>query len=148
MSASLKWKLVAGFVLAFLAGGAVGGFIAFHQTRGWHPEFGRHPHAFTERMRIRMKSQLDLTPEQVAKVDPILNHATEELQKIRADTGAKVRQVANETNQALAPLLTDTQRVKLKELQEQSHHGEGRPHGPHRHRGESPPGNGTDGSDD
>jgi periplasmic protein CpxP/Spy len=146
MNASLKGKLIAGFILAFLAGGAVGGFITFHQTRNWHAEFGRHPHNFTERMRNRITSQLDLTPEQVAKVDPILNHATEELQKIRADTGAKVHQVAAETNQALTPLLTDAQRTKLKELQEQSRGKDQR--GPHHRHGPPPPENGKSGSAD
>ena len=147
MNASLKRKLIAGFILAFLAGGAVGGLIAFHQTRNWHAEFGRHPHSFTERMRNRITSQLDLTPEQVAKVNPILNHATEELQTIRADTGAKVRQVATETNQALAPLLTDAQRTKLKELQEQSRE-KVRPHGPHHRHGPPPSDNAEGGSAD
>ncbi|HEY2712661.1 MAG TPA: hypothetical protein VGI60_09115 [Chthoniobacterales bacterium] len=142
MNASLKGKLIAGFILAFLAGGAVGGFITFHQTRSWHAEFGRYPHNFTERMRNRITSQLDLTPEQVAKVGPILNHATEELQKIRADTGAKVRQVATETNQALAPLLTDAQQTKLKELQEQSREKDRL----HRRHGPPPAENGESGS--
>jgi Spy/CpxP family protein refolding chaperone len=147
MNTSLKGKLIAGFLLAFLAGGAVGGFVAFRQTRNWHAEFGRHPHNFTEHMRHRITSQLGLTPEQAAKVDPILNHASEELQQIRTDTGAKVRQVAAETNQALAPLLTDAQRAKLKELQEHSQH-EGRPHGTHRHRTRSSPENGDNGPAD
>jgi Spy/CpxP family protein refolding chaperone len=137
MNGSLKGKLIAGFVLVFLAGAAIGGFVTFHETRNWHREFGHHPHAFSERMRNRIKAQLDLTPEQVAKVDPILKHAGDELEKIRSETGAKVRQVASETNQALAPLLTDAQRTKLEKLQEQSH-PHGRPHGPHRHRGPHP----------
>ena len=33
MNASLKGKLVAGFILAFLAGGATGAFFTFHQVR-------------------------------------------------------------------------------------------------------------------
>jgi len=118
MNASLKGKLIAGFVLAFLAGCAAGAFFTFHQSRHWRADFGRHPHSLTERMRNRIKAQLDLTPEQLAKIEPILNHATKELQDIRAETGAKVGQVMAETNRALQPELTDAQRARLEKIQQ------------------------------
>jgi Spy/CpxP family protein refolding chaperone len=117
MTASFKGKLIAGFVLAFLAGGAAGAFFTFHHARHWRAYFGRHPHSLTERMRDQIKDQLDLTPEQLAKIEPILNHATKELQDIRAETGAKVRQVMAETNRALQPELTEPQRARLEKIQ-------------------------------
>jgi Spy/CpxP family protein refolding chaperone len=118
MTASLKGKLLAGFVLAFLAGGAAGTFFTFHQSRHWRADFGRHPHSLTERMRSRIKAQLDLTPEQLAKIEPILDHATKELQNIRVETGAKVGEVMAETNRALKPELTDAQRARLEKIQQ------------------------------
>lgn len=117
MTASLKAKLIAGFLLAFLAGGAAGAFFSFHHARHWRADFGRHPQLLTERMRNRVKDQLDLTPQQLEKIGPILDHASKELQDIRAETGAKVRQVMAETNHALQPELTDVQRAKLEKIQ-------------------------------
>ena len=35
MSPSLKGKLIAGFIFAFLAGSATGAFFAIHQARHW-----------------------------------------------------------------------------------------------------------------
>jgi Spy/CpxP family protein refolding chaperone len=123
-----------GFVLAFLAGGATGAFFTFHPARHWHADFGRHPQLLTERMRNRIQAQLDLTPQQLAKIGPILDHATRELQDIRAETGAKVRQVMAETDRALQPELTDAQRAQLKKIQ---HAGWDKKslHGPSRRRG-------------
>lgn len=116
MNTSLKGKLIAGFILAFLAGGAAGAFFGFRQSRHGLAPFEHHPHSLTERMRSRMKTELDLTPQQLARIEPILDHATQELQKIRTDTGAKVRQVLAETNNALKPELTDAQRARLEKI--------------------------------
>jgi Spy/CpxP family protein refolding chaperone len=117
MNASLKGKLVAGFILAFLAGGATGTFFTFHQARNWRTDWTRHSHSVAERMRDRIKSQLDLTPDQVAKIEPILDHTLNELQQIRAETGARVRQVMGETNQAMKPILTEAQWTKLEQIE-------------------------------
>lgn len=118
MTTSFKGKLLASFVLVFLAGGAAGAFFTFHQARHWRADFWRHPHSLTERMRNRVRTQLDLTPEQLAKIEPTLDHATKQLQNIRAETGAKVQQVMAETNRALQPELTDVQRIKLEKIQQ------------------------------
>jgi hypothetical protein len=130
MSASLKAKLIAGFTFAFLAGGAAGAFFTFHHARQWREDFQRHSHSLAERMRDRIKQRLELTPEQTAKVDPILDHAVGELQKIRAETGARVGRVMSETNQAVQPFLTDAQREKLEKMER----------GPHKNHGLRKPG--------
>lgn len=133
MSASFNAKLIAGFVLAFFAGGAAGVFFTFHHARHWRADFAHHPHLLTERMRDRIKDQLDLTPQQLVKIQPILDRATNELQKIRAESGTKVRQVIAETDRALQPELTEAQRIRLQKIQ-QTAPDERRP----RHRGPRP----------
>jgi pyruvate dehydrogenase complex dehydrogenase (E1) component len=102
-----------------------GAFFTFHEGREWHGRFGRHSHSVVEWMRDRMQSQLDLTPEQVAKLSPVLDHAAGELQQIRAETGAKVRQVMNETHEAVKPILSDAQREKLAKLEKTPHPNRG-----------------------
>jgi hypothetical protein len=119
MNTALKWKLVAGFVLVFLAGGATGGFLVARQVRHRRMDFAQHRHSLAERMRSRLQAQLNLTPEQIAKTAPIFDHAVNELEKIRAETGERVQQVMAEANRALAPELTDAQRARLDALQRQ-----------------------------
>ncbi|MBA3544591.1 MAG: hypothetical protein H0T83_09170 [Chthoniobacterales bacterium] len=120
MNASLKGKLVAGFILASLAGGVTGSFLTFHQGRHWHSDFGHRSPAMADRMRERIMSQLDLTPEQLGRIEPILNRAGKELQQIRSETGDKVRAVLDETNQAVRPLLTDAQRARFETIEKKS----------------------------
>jgi hypothetical protein len=137
MTASLKGKLVAGFVLAFLAGAATGAFFTLHQARNWRADLGRHSHSLAERMRDRIKTQLDLTPDQLARIDPILDHAAGELQQIRQTTGAQVREVMSQANQAIRPLLTDAQRAKLTRI-EQNNRAKRGPRNGARHRSSRP----------
>ncbi len=133
MTTSFKGKLIAGFVLAFLAGGAAGGFFTFHHARQWRSDYGHHPHLLTERLRDRIRGQLDLTPQQIAKIEPILARASKQLQEIRAETGTKVRQVMAETNRALQPELTDAQRAKLQKIQRTTRERKGSRKAAHRH---------------
>ncbi len=138
MTASLKAKLIAGFILAFLAGGATGAYFAFQNAPHWRADYGHHPHLLTERLRDRIRTQLDLSPEQLAKIEPILDRAGKQLQEIRAETGGKVRQVMAETNRALQPELTGAQRQRLQEIQEAGRERKGPRKGSRRH-GPRPP---------
>src|SRR5947209_9013762 len=86
MNSALNWKLIAGFILAFVAGGitgaAVGGMHARHVFFEFH-----HPELIGVRMMEQFRSELNLTPEQVAKISPIIDKTAAELQKVRRDTG-------------------------------------------------------------
>jgi Spy/CpxP family protein refolding chaperone len=122
MTASLKGKLIAGFILAFLAGGVTGTFVTFYQGHHWREGFAHHHlHSFSERMRSRIQTDLDLTPEQMKKIQPILDQTARELQQIRVETGARVREVINRTNQALQPFLTERQQARLRKMEKRSH---------------------------
>jgi hypothetical protein len=117
MSTSLKWRLGLGFFLAFVAGGATGGFLAASHARHLRTDFAHAHHWLTERMRSRMKEELDLTPEQIEKTAPIFDHTASKLERIRVETSARVHQVIAETNSALAPELTESQRANLEALE-------------------------------
>lgn len=70
MTRALKLRIALGLLLVFFAGVATGIFAgAFHA----HSAFaGRHSGMMGERMRERLQRQLDLTPEQLAKVKSYL----------------------------------------------------------------------------
>ena len=120
MSSGLKWRLILGFSLVFIAGIATGSFIGtarFHH--GWSSA-SRH-NLLAERMRNRMQTRLNLTSEQVAKSGPIFDKAARELEGVRTDTARRVHDVMVQADRDLAPILTTEQRARL-EAMEASHH--------------------------
>jgi len=127
MNRALKWKLIAGFLLVFLAGGLTGAFVGASHVRHFFFKF-HHRGEIGERMRERLRRELDLTPEQVAKISPILERAAAQLQQMRRDSGQRVREILKETHRQMEPNLTDEQREKLKQIEERHrrwHHGRG-----------------------
>src|SRR5205814_8163914 len=117
MNGALKWKLVAGFVLVFVAGGIAGPALARFYAR--HLFFDVHqPRRVGDRMKERLRAELSLTPEQVAKVSPIVDKTAAQLQEIRRDTGRRVHAIMTEAHKEIAVNLTDEQREKPQQIQE------------------------------
>lgn len=136
MNGALKWKLIAGFVLVFIAGGiagaAFGGFYARHLFFDVHRS-GR----MADRMKERFRTELRLTPEQVAKVSPIVDKTAAQLGQIRRDTGQRVHELMTEAHKEIAVNLTDEQRQKLQQFEERHRRGRHR-HGRRQFAPESP----------
>ena len=125
MNQGLKWKLITGFILVFVAGvisGAfLGGLYARHLFFGFH-----HPEQIGARMKERLRAELNLTPEQVAKISPIIDNTALQLRDIRRETARRVHETIAETHRQMAVSLTDEQRQKLQQIEERHrrwHHG-------------------------
>ena len=115
MNRALKWKVIVGFVLVFVAGGMTGAFLGASHAR--HLFSAQPPRGMmSERMRDRFRAQLNLTPEQVAKISPIMDKAAAQLEEIRRTTGRRVRETFAEAHRAMATDLTEQQRAKLQEI--------------------------------
>lgn len=123
MNAPLRWKLLAGFVLVFIAGLVAGAFVGAAQSRHYRMDFGRHE-PLAQRIRNRMQARLDLTPEQVAKTAPVFDKTARQIEAIRTETSRRVRETFAAADNELAPDLTPEQRAKLKALETK--------HGPNR----------------
>ena len=131
MNQALKWKLIAGFILVFVAGGISGAFLGGLYAR--HLFFGFHqPEQIGARMKERLRTELNLTPEQVAKISPIIDKTALQLREIRRETARHVHETIAEAHRQMAVKLTDEQRQKLQQIEER--------HRRWRHRGfhESP----------
>lgn len=135
MNHSLKWKLIAGFLLVFVAGGLTGGFIAATTTRHYFFGPGHRP-AGAQRMREHLKAELDLTPDQVAKISPIVDQTAAQLEQIRRDTARRVRDTFAEAHRQISADLTPEQQAKLEKMRER--HRRFLRHG-HRRHGPPPP---------
>jgi Spy/CpxP family protein refolding chaperone len=129
MNRALKWKLLAGFVLVFLAGGMTGAFIAASQTH--HLFFAPYRGALSDRMRSRLRIQLRLTDEQLAKISPVIDKTATQLEAIRTETGRRVHETFAEAHREIAADLTPEQRAKLQEIEERHRRWFHRGRGPH-----------------
>jgi len=117
MNQALKWKLIAGFILVFVAGGISGAFLGGLYAR--HLFFGfHHPEQIGQRMKERLRAELNLTPEQVAKISPIIDKTVAQLRDIRRETGRRVHETIAEAHRQMAANLTDEQRQKLQQIEE------------------------------
>lgn len=135
MNQALKWKLIAGFILVFVAGGISGAFLGGLYAR--HLFFGfHHPEQIGARMKERLRTELNLTPEQVAKISPIIDKTAAELREIRRETARRVHETIAEAHRQMAANLTDEQRQKLQQIEER--HRRWRHRGFHESPAESP----------
>ena len=117
MNRALQWKLIAGFILVFVAGGISGAFLGGLYAR--HHFFQlHHPQMIGARMKERLRAELNLTPEQVAKISPIIDKAAVQLREIRRDTARRVHETIGETHRQMAVNLSDEQRQKLQQIEE------------------------------
>ena len=118
MNRALQWKLIAGFLLVFVAGGITGAFVGGSYAR--HHFLGLHrPERIGAQMKDRLRAELNLTPEQLANISPIIDKTASQLRDIRRDTAQRVRQAIVEAHRQMAANLTDEQRLKLQQREEQ-----------------------------
>ena len=117
MNRALQWKLIVGFILVFIAGGISGAFLGGLYAR--HHFFAFHrPELIGGRMKERLRAELNLTPEQVAKISPIIDKTAAQLRGIRRDTARRVHETIAEAHREMAVNLTDEQRQKLQQIEE------------------------------
>jgi Spy/CpxP family protein refolding chaperone len=121
MNRALQWKLIVGFILVFIAGGISGAFMGGLYAR--HHFFAFHrPELIGGRMKERLRAELNLTPEQVAKISPIIDKTAAQLRDIRRDTARRVHETIAEAHRQMAVNLTDEQRQKLQQIEERHRH--------------------------
>src|SRR6185437_15604199 len=128
MNGALKWKLVAGFFLVFVAGGIAGAALGGWYTRHLVIESHR-PARMGDRMKERLRTELRLTPEQTAKISPIIDKTTAQLRQMRRDTRQRVHEIMMGVHNEISVNLTEEQRQKLQQIEEQHRRGWRHRHG-------------------
>lgn len=129
MTRALKWRIAIGLVLVFFAGIATGVFAGARHAR--HRFVVRHGEVGGDRMREHFKRHLDLTPEQLQHVGPILDQTAEKLHAIRTETSQRVGETMEDAHRRVAPHLTPEQMAKVEKMKQRhirTMHG----HGHHR----------------
>jgi Spy/CpxP family protein refolding chaperone len=121
MNRALQWKLIGGFILVFIAGGITGAFFGGLHARHLFFEFHR-PGLIGVRMKERLSRELNLTPEQVAQISPIIDKTAARLKQVRRDTGQRVHEIMTEAHREMAASLTEEQRLKLQQIEDRHRH--------------------------
>jgi Spy/CpxP family protein refolding chaperone len=133
----MKLKFVTLPMLGLLA---LGGWVLANDPtpadgNDWHGHGGGH-HPSLE----RLTDQLSLTPDQKARIQPIIDQARPQIETIHREAMEKMRKVMEDALAQIRPVLTPEQQQKLDQAKNDRHEGHGRRH----HPGEG----GPDDSDD
>jgi Spy/CpxP family protein refolding chaperone len=68
-----------------------------------------------------LRRALDLTPEQAAKIAPIVDATSAKLEAIRVETAQRVRSAMEESERQISPELTPEQQKKLHQMKLEHH---------------------------
>ena len=115
MTAFGKQKLAAYVVAIFLAGAGSGALIAWHVGRRT-PVTPLPAAEIGARLRARFQSRLDLTPEQVQKINPMIDQAMRRVEIIRGETASHIFANVSNLHEQVLLVLTPEQKAKFEQL--------------------------------
>jgi Spy/CpxP family protein refolding chaperone len=114
---SLDKRKLALYVLGIFLAGAGSGVLIGWQVSQRTPVAPLPPAEIGARLRARFQSRLDLTADQLQKVDPMIEQAMHQVEAIRQETANHVfANVSNLHDQVLS-VLTPEQKTKFEELE-------------------------------
>jgi len=126
-----NWKSIAYVIAIFLAGAIAGAAVAFSLA---------HPRRPAPRdMQRFLTHRLNLTPEQVQKVDPILDKLNSDLDDVRRDARQRAGKLIDDTDAQISAFLTPEQKAKMAELQQERKERMRHRHPPRKDKSETPP---------
>jgi hypothetical protein len=120
MTGFSKWKTIGYAAAIFVAGGISGGALGVYEERS-HLNVPPREQETALRLRNHLQSRLDLSPDQVAKIDPIIDSAASGIRSIRVDSAQRINKVLDDSYAQISAVLTPDQRVKLDQMQKERH---------------------------
>jgi Spy/CpxP family protein refolding chaperone len=116
---SIGKRKLALYVLAiFLAGAGSGALITWHRCRRTPPA-PLPPAEIGARLRARLQSRLGLTPDQVQKINPMIDQAMRRVEAIRAETASHVFANVSNLDEQIRFVLTPGQQSKFEALEQE-----------------------------
>lgn len=113
MSGARVWPIWLIFAGVFLAGGVTGGFISLRIVKSVVKD-GRAPDQFAPRMMERLSDGLELTEEQRASIQPLVDSTWEDLRLSRRESVEAMRAM----EAAISAILTPEQEITYDKMQE------------------------------
>jgi len=109
------WKLVLLLTGIFLAGGVTGAFVMIRLGREMASRRPM-PEQWAPMQLKRLVERLDLQPEQLEQLRPIVRRNMEELKRLRAYTMTETRSVLERMEREVSEKLTPEQRAKFEQM--------------------------------
>jgi len=113
-----KWKTIGYAVAIFVAGGISGGALGVYETKS-HLFAPPPEQEMALRILNRLRTNLDLSPEQLAKIRPIIEGSAKDLHSIRAETAQRINKVFDDSYAQVSAILTPEQRTTLNQMQKE-----------------------------
>ena len=115
------WKLVLTFVAVFAAGAVIGALATAHFV---HPPFGTPPSGdeITRHIMGDLRGQLKLSPEQSAKIEPIIAHNVQELMVYHRQLEAQVQASLDTVDKQVEELLDPSQKATFEKFRAKRPH--------------------------
>jgi len=110
-----RWKIILAFVAVFLAGALVGGLTVMRFVPS--PFHGPPNEAeMTEHLMRMLKSELHLTAEQAARIQPIVTRTTQQMFVIHQEVAGRMDESIDASDREIAAVLDPAQKTKFAEL--------------------------------
>ena len=115
MSQFSQWKTIGYAVAIFVAGGISGGALGVYEPKS-HLFDPQREQEVALKWRTRLQNKLDLTPDQMARINPIIDNGVAQLRSIRSDTMERLNKVFEDSYTKISAILTPDQRAKLDQM--------------------------------
>lgn len=118
MSPLTRNKIILYLAVIFVAGGVTGAVISWGEAR--QKMFGPpSPREICAHFRDRLKSELDLTPEQVRQLPPLLEKRAKQMEEAHRQAVRQIEELVRASNVEIADALklSPEQRAKLEEME-------------------------------
>jgi len=113
-----KRKVILYLLAIFVAGVASGMVVGY--TSGRQKAFRPpRPSEMAEHLLQRLNERLDLTPEQLGKIKPLVEQSTANMQAIHRESWQRVSDNFKKLNQQIAEYLTAAQKKQLEEMEQE-----------------------------
>ncbi len=115
MNALTKNKVALYLAVIFPGGRVGGGVVAWNPARHTHgppPSIGKA----CDSMKRRLQEKLSLTPDQMKKIEPIIERTGQQFRAVHRKSMEQIEEVIQRSNAEIAKELTAEQRVKLEEM--------------------------------
>lgn len=116
MSNLTKGKAIFYLVAIFIAGAACGTILGYATGRQQAVSPARQKE-MSERTLRRLETRLNLTPDQIAKVKPIVEQNSAAMQSIHRESWQRVSETFKRMNAQIAGYLTEEQKKKLEAME-------------------------------
>ncbi|MGA3169405.1 MAG: hypothetical protein ABSE62_00170 [Chthoniobacteraceae bacterium] len=113
-----KWKTIGYAVAIFVTGGISGGALGVYEAKIRLLAEPKEPEVAL-RILNHLKTRLELTPDQVAEITPIVQKAAEDIHRYRGECTDNVIKVLDQAYAQISADLTPDQRAKLQQMQKE-----------------------------